>query len=281
MEIGNYKLTSIETGRIGLDGGAMYGVVPKVLWERSNPADEKNRVELTTRQLVLQSDSKNILIDTGIGEYWDEKFTKIYKVDHTEFNLLPALESIDLKADDITDVILTHLHFDHTGGSTVLEGEKWRPAFPNAKYHVQKKHFDWAVNPSDKDRASFVNDRFVPLREEGILNLINDETEFDDNISFILIDGHTFSQQMVKISDGNETLLYCADLMPFHTHINIPYIMAYDLQPLKTLEEKKRILPIAAEENWKLFFEHDPDVAAITINNNNNSFTVNEVFNKI
>ncbi len=281
MQIGNYKLESIETGRIGLDGGAMFGVVPKVLWERSNPADDKNRVELTTRQLLLQSDSKKIIVDTGIGEYWDDKFSKIYRIDHTQYNLTQSLEKMGLKPDDITDVILTHLHFDHTGGSTNLVDGRWQPAFTNATYHVQKKHYEWAVEPCDKDRASFVSERFVPLREEGVLNLLAGETDFDDNIAFILIDGHTFSQQMVKISDGSDTLLYCADLMPFHTHINIPYIMAYDLQPLKTLEEKKRVLHIAAAENWKLFFEHDPDVAAITIKQVNGGFIVEEVFDEI
>ncbi|MBN1301582.1 MAG: MBL fold metallo-hydrolase [Melioribacteraceae bacterium] len=277
MRIGNYNIYVIESGRIGLDGGAMFGVVPKTIWQRSNPADDKNRIELTTRNLVLSSGSKNILIDTGIGQFWDEKFADIYKIDHSKFSLLDELGKINLTANQITDVILTHLHFDHTGGSVVPENNKYLPAFPNATYHVQKEHFEWACNPTEKDKGSFVKTRFMPLMDEGVLNLLIG-TGFDDNISFIIVNGHTFAQQMVKISDGSETILYCADLMPFHTHIPLPYIMAYDIQPLKTLREKKDILYKAVEENWKLIFEHDPFVAGATIKITEKGFSADQKF---
>lgn len=281
MKIGKYELILIETGRLGLDGGAMFGVVPKALWNRTNPADDANRIELTTRNLLLKSDEKLILIDTGIGEQWDEKFTKIYNVDHSQFTLVDELKKKGITADQITDVILTHLHFDHTGGSTIKEGEKIIPTFPNATYHVQKKHYEWAVKPSEKDRGSFVADRFVPLHKHGVLNLLDNQLEFDDNISFILIDGHTFSQQMVKISDDSNTLVFCADLLPLSSHIPLPYIMAYDLQPLKTLEEKKKFLPQAVEENWLLFFEHDPEIAAATVTQSLNGIGVNEFYEEL
>ncbi len=281
MQIGNYKIYSIETGHLGLDGGAMYGVVPKVFWEKTNPPDAKNRITLTTRHLVLVSDSKKILVDTGSGKDWNEKFSKIYRIDHTTHDLFPALESIGLKPDEITDVILTHLHFDHTGGSVILDNDKFVPAFPNATYHLQKKQYEWGLDPSKKDGASFIKDRFVPLYDEGILKLYDEETEYDDYIKFILVNGHTFSQQLVKVSDGSETLLYCADLIPLYTHINLPYIMSYDLQPLKTLEEKSRILRQAVEENWKLFFEHDPELAAITVDKTDRGFAVKERFDTI
>ncbi len=281
MKIGKYELHSIESGTLMLDGGAMYGVVPKPLWERNSPADEKNRIKLTTRHLLLLSGDKKILVDTGSGKNWDEKFEKIYSVDHSIYDMSPGLEKLGVNREDITDVILTHLHFDHAGGAVLFENNKIIPAFPNAQYHVQKKQFKWGLNPSDRDKASYFNERFVPLAEEGILNFIDGETNFDDNIELLVMEGHTFAQQLVKISDTSSTLLYCADLMPLSSHINPPFIMGYDLQPLVTLEEKKKILPKAVDENWTLFFEHDPDIAAATITATEKGFAIKESFKEI
>jgi glyoxylase-like metal-dependent hydrolase (beta-lactamase superfamily II) len=264
MKIGKYKLSIIESGSFGLDGGAMFGIIPKVLWQRTNPPDEGNRVKLSTRHLLLESKSKKILIDTGMGSKWDEKLRNIYAVDESR-SMNSALAQKGLKAEDITDVILTHLHFDHTGGSTVLANGKLDPAFPNASYFVQKQNFDWARNPSDRDKGSYIKENFIPLYEEGVLNFIIGNAKFDDEIEFIVINGHTFGQQMVKISDSSNTILFCSDLMPFVSHIPLPYIMGYDLQPLVTLEEKKKYLKRVLDENWKLFFGHDPDVAFATI----------------
>jgi glyoxylase-like metal-dependent hydrolase (beta-lactamase superfamily II) len=264
MKIGKYKLSIIESGSFGLDGGAMFGIIPKVLWQRTNPPDEANRVKLSTRHLLLESKSKKILIDTGMGSKWDEKLRNIYAVDESR-SMNSALAQKGLKAEDITDVILTHLHFDHTGGSTVLANGKLDPAFPNASYFVQKQNFDWARNPSDRDKGSYIKENFIPLYEEGVLNFIIGNAKFDDEIEFIVINGHTFGQQMVKISDSSNTILFCSDLMPFVSHIPLPYIMGYDLQPLVTLEEKKKYLKRVLDENWKLFFGHDPDVAFATI----------------
>ena len=280
MKIGEYQIDSIETGTFSLDGGAMFGVVPKTLWQRTNPADGSNRITLGARCLLLQDDNKNILIDTGVGSNWEEKFQNIYAVDQTENTLIGSLDKKGIKPVEITDVIITHLHFDHTGGSTILKDSKIVPTFPNAKYHIQKKHFEWAKNPSFKDRASFITDRFIPLMDEGVLNL-HDGTEFNEAISFEVLNGHTFSMQLVKISDTSKTLLYCADLIPTSSHIPIPYVMGYDLQHMVTIDEKMRILPKAVEEEWILLFEHDPQIAAATIAIGEKGFTVKERFTEI
>lgn len=263
MQIGNYKLVTIHSGFIGLDGGAMFGIIPKPLWEKTNPADNSNRVTLATRNLLLVSESRKILIDTGMGNKWDDKAKNIYRIDEN-LSLEKALRQKGFSFNDITDVILTHLHFDHAGGSTKIENEKLVPAFPNAKYYVQKQNFDWAMNPSDRDRGSYLKENFEPLAKEGVLNFLN-SNEFDENISFEIVNGHTFGQQMVKISDGSTTLLYCADLIPFVSHIRLPYIMSYDLQPLVTLSEKKKYLKQSLDENWILYFGHDPEYAAVTL----------------
>lgn len=276
MKIGKYELYPIETCKFALDGGAMFGIIPKPLWQNTNPPDELNRVELNARCLLLKSNSKKILIDTGIGYYWDEKFNRIYNVDYSEFELLKSLNAIGIKPDEITDVIFTHLHFDHAGGSTKLEDGKWIPAFPNAKYFVQKKHFEWAINPSERDRGSFISNRFLPLYELGILHFLNGEEFFDDEIQLLISNGHTFSQQLIKISDSSTTLLFCGDLFPFTSHIPMPYITGYDLQPLITLKEKKEVLNQAFEQNWILFFEHDPFTLAATITKNEKGFLVKE-----
>jgi len=277
MQIGKYKLSIIESGLFGLDGGAMFGIIPKVLWQRTNLPDEANRVKLATRHLLLESKSKKILIDTGMGNKWDDKAKNIYAIDESR-SMNSALAQKGLKAEDITDVILTHLHFDHTGGSTVLANGKLEPAFPNANYYVQKENYDWARNSSDRDKGSYIKENFIPLFEEGVLNFAIGNAKFDDEIEFIVINGHTFGQQMVKISDSSNTILFCADLMPFVSHIPLPYIMGYDLQPLVTLEEKKKYLKMALDENWKLFFGHDPEIAFATIKKFGEGYIVDEKF---
>lgn len=269
MQIGKYKLRTIFSGKISLDGGAMFGIIPKPLWEKTNPADELNRVTLATRNLLLLSDDKKILIDTGMGKKWDDKAKNIYNID-PKLDLVLALVQNGIKSEEITDVLLTHLHFDHTGGSTKFDNGKLVPAFPNAKYFVQKKNFEWAMNPSDRDRGSYIKENFEPLVKEGVLNLVDGEIQFDDNISFRIINGHTFGQQMIKISDSSNTVLYAADLLPFVSQIKIPYVMGYDLQPLVTIAEKKKYLQLAAKENWLLYFGHDPDYAIATVKHSEN-----------
>lgn len=280
LQIGKYKIDEIKTGTFALDGGAMFGIIPKPLWEKTNPTDEKNRIQLGVRCLLLQSESKKILVETGIGNGWDEKFQKIYKVDQSQSDLQRSLKEKGIDPSEITDVILTHLHFDHVGGAVNFENGKPLPAFPNAKYHIQKKHFEYSQNCSDKDKGSFINNRFLTLAEEGLLNL-STETQFDDEIEFILVNGHTRAQQLVKLSDGNQTYLYASDLIPFYSQIPIVYLMGYDIEPLKTVEEKKKYLTKAVEEDWTLIFGHDPNVAMAAVQKTEKGFTHKELFESL
>jgi glyoxylase-like metal-dependent hydrolase (beta-lactamase superfamily II) len=280
MQIGKYKLSVINSGYFRLDGGAMFGIIPKNLWKKTNPPDDQNRIKLATRNLLLENGKRKILVDTGMGNKWNEKAKKIYDIDQQYNSIEISLNELHLKAEDITDVILTHLHFDHTGGSTKAENGKIIPTFPNAKYFVQKKNYEWAMNPSDKDRGSYLKENFAPLYEEGVLKLISEE-RFDDEIDFIVVNGHTFGQQLLKISDSKITILYCCDLFPTTSHIPLPYVMGYDLQPLVTVEEKKKILPVAIEENWKLFFGHDPETVLATVINTDKGFKIGEKFDKL
>lgn len=280
LKVGKYTVEEIKTGTFALDGGAMFGIIPKPLWDKTNPADDKNRIKLGARCLLLQSDSKKILIETGIGTGWDDKFKKIYDVDQSENDLYQSLGKKGIVPSDITDVILTHLHFDHVGGAIVIENDKSVPAFPNAKYHVQKEHYDYALNSSYKDKGSFITNRFVPLAEEGVLNFTNVD-QFDDEISFIKVYGHTIAQQLIKLSDGIQTYLYTADLVPFYSQIPVVYLMSYDIQPLITIEEKKIYLSMAVDEDWKLIFGHDPNIAMATVQKTDKGFTHKELFNEL
>jgi len=203
------------------------------------------------------------MVDTGIGENWDEKFTDIYGVDHSNGTLSKSLTRLGLSAPDITDVIITHLHFDHVGGATFTDASgSVQPTFPNAKYYIQKKHYEWAVAPSEKDRASFFDSKYVPLFEQGRLTLLNGESELFPGIFIRLSDGHTIAQQTVLVTDGQRALYHPGDMIPTSSHVPLPYIMGYDNFPLITLEEKRNILTKAADGKWVLFFEHDPKYAA-------------------
>jgi glyoxylase-like metal-dependent hydrolase (beta-lactamase superfamily II) len=263
-KIGPYSLELLETGEFALDGGAMFGVVPKNIWQKTNPADDKNRITMALRVLVVRSKDRHILVDTGIGTKWDEKYQKIYRINHENNTLEKSLASAGIKTADITDVILTHLHFDHAGGCTCKKGGEIKPAFPNATHYIQKEQWDWAFHPTEKDRASFLKENFEPLMSVK-LELLSGEAELFPGISILISHGHTPSMQLVKISDGKETLLYCADLIPTSAHIPIPYLMSYDNMPLVLMDEKRHILDQAVRENWILCFEHDPLIGAATV----------------
>ncbi len=266
MRIGEYALTALETCRFYLDGGAMFGVVPKVLWEKSNPSDQKNRIEMAARALLIETGKRRIIVDTGVGEGWDQKFSQIYGIDNSKYTLRDSLNAAGLSATDITDVILTHLHFDHVGGATYVDGEgEIKPTFPNATYYVQKKQYEWAVHPSEKDQASYRNERYVPLFEEGRLTLLDGATEFLPGIFLNVTNGHTVGHQTILVTDGSKALYHPGDTIPTSSHVPLPYIMGYDNSPLTTLEEKKDILKKAVERGFTLFFEHDPKYAATMV----------------
>lgn len=276
MVSGKYSIKVIESGYFALDGGAMFGIIPKPLWEKTNPADGMNRIAMAARLLLLEWENEKMLIDTGMGEKWDEKSRNIYGID-PETTLEKSLKAAGVKPEEITKVLHTHLHFDHAGGSVKEEDGKLVPAFPNAKYFVRKKNFEWGSSPSDRDRGSYIKQNFVPLMEHGVLELIDDATmEFMDGISLYEINGHTFGQQAIKISDGAQTLFFCADLIPMHAHVPLPYIMGYDLQPLVTLQEKKEVLAKASDEDWTLVVQHDPEVVAVKVERTDKGFRVKE-----
>ncbi len=279
MKIGDYEVHSVQTGLFKLDGGAMFGVVPKNLWERTNPSDEKNRIEMCARALLLDSGKKKVLIDTGIGNKMPERLNQIYAVDNSKYTLDSSLKELGCTREDITDVIISHLHFDHAGGSTFYDEDKQlKVAFPNAVYHVQKEQYEWALNPSDRDRASYFPENYKLLEDKKVLNLLNGEHKFDGNVTLLPVNGHTKDMQMIKISDGDNTLLYLADLIPTAGHIPLPYIMGYDLFPLMTLDEKKKYLKDVSENNWMVFFEHDPYNECATVGLGAKGYNTKECF---
>ena len=276
MKIGNYELTSIDTGRFWLDGGAMFGVVPWVFWSRTNPPDERQRIQLAARCLLIRGGGRTILVDNGNGEKWNDKIKDIYHLDNSHHELMKSLSAAGVKPEEITDVILTHLHFDHAGGSTRIVNGVLEPTVPNATHYVQKAHWEASQHPTDRDRASFMKDDYMLLHERGLLNFVDGEKEIFPGISVLVCNGHTTAQQLPKISDGKNTLLFLCDLVPTTSHIPFPYIMGYDLRPLVTLEEKKMILPQAEKEGWTLFFEHDPATVAVRLEKTEKGYAVRE-----
>ena len=259
MKIGPYQIHLLETGRFWLDGGAMFGVVPKTLWSQEKPSDEKNRIEMSMKVLLILYEDRKILVDAGAGHKFPSKLQEIYGLDYRQFTLKQSLQEHRLQPEDITDVILTHCHFDHVGGATERDGEVLQLTFPKATHYVQDSHWNWALSPSEKDRASFLKENLEPLKQSGRLKILPGERELFPGLHLLLSNGHTVGLQMVKIQDSTNTLFYCSDLMPTAAHVPLPYIMGYDLYPVETLEAKKRILPQAARENWICMFYHDPD----------------------
>lgn len=276
MKIGNYELTSIDTGRFWLDGGAMFGVVPWVFWSKTNPPDERRRIQLAARCLLIRGEGRTILVDNGNGDKWNDKIKDIYRLDNSQHELLKSLAAAGVTPELVTDVILTHLHFDHAGGSTRIVNGVLEPTFPNAAHYVQKAHWEASQQPTDRDRASFMHDDFMLLHERGMLKFIDGEKEIFPGISVLVCNGHTTAQQLPKVSDGKNTLLFLCDLVPTTSHIPFPYIMGYDLRPLVTLEEKKKMLPQAEQEGWTLFFEHDPDTVAVRLLKTEKGYAVRE-----
>ena len=247
---------SVETGNFKLDGGAMFGVVPKVIWQKTNPADSYNFCNWAMRCMLIEDGNRLILVDTGIGDKQHEKFFSHFHL-NGDATLEKSLANLGFHCNDITDVLITHLHFDHVGGAVKRAGEKFALTFPNAKYWSNQKHWNWALQPNAREKASFLSENILPIEELGHLNFIKNGSELGENIELLLVDGHT-EQQMIPIVNYKERkVAFCADLIPSVGHLKIPYIPSYDVRPLITMQEKSFFLDKAIKENYVLFFEHD------------------------
>jgi glyoxylase-like metal-dependent hydrolase (beta-lactamase superfamily II) len=281
------KLYTIDTGFFKLDGGAMYGVVPKTIWNKLNPADENNLCNWALRCLLIEDGKRLILVDNGNGDKQDEKFFSHYYL-HGDDTLEKSLTKHGFSRDDITDVFLTHLHFDHCGGSIIREKGKLIPAFKNAVYWSNERHWKWATEPNEREKASFLKENILPIQESGQLKFIELSKESSDirpfssgitnNISVITVSGHTDAMMLPVIKYNNKTIVYMADLLPSVGHIPVPYVMAYDMFPLTTLQEKRSFLEQALENDYTLFFEHDPAIECCNLQMTEKGIRRKEIF---
>lgn len=273
------NLYSINSGHFKLDGGAMFGVVPKSMWNKLNPADENNMCSWALRCLLIEDGNRLMLVDNGMGDKQDAKFFGHYYL-HGDDTLDKSLARYGFSKDDITDVFLTHLHFDHCGGSIKKEGDKLVPAFKNAIYWSNERHWKWATQPNDREKASFLKENILPIAESGQLRFIEkSDKEFTGDILIRQVFGHTDAMMLPQIKYKGKTILYMADLLPSSAHIPLPYVMAYDMFPLTTLNEKKSFLTEAQQNNYILFFEHDPLIECCTLQLTDKGIRLQESFN--
>ncbi len=261
------KLKFIQAGMFKLDGGAMFGIIPKRMWQKLSTPDENNLCTWSMRCLYIEDGNRKILVDTGMGDKQDEKFRSIFEP-FGEYSLLNSLAKEGVDPSDITDVFLTHLHFDHCGGAVTRTSDgKLVPTFKNATYWSTKRHWDWAMNPNYREQASFLKENFVPLQEAGVLKFIEvDGQELIPGINIEFLFGHTEEMMGLFIHANEKDFYYCADLIPSSYHIGLPYIMAYDLRPLETLKEKTKILEWAVAKKAYLLLEHDPSEGCVSVN---------------
>lgn len=279
------KISTLETGFFKLDGGAMFGIVPKRMWQKLNPPDENNLCTWAMRCLLIEIDNRKILIDTGIGDKQDAKFRSHFEP-FGEKTLLTSLAEKGLQPEDITDVLLTHLHFDHVGGAVKYDvNNNLVPTFPNAIYWSNEIHWNWALNPNEREKASFLKENFVPLREAGVVQFIDiqkDGLEWLPGIQLRFVYGHTEAMMVPIIESKGKTFVYCADVIASSYHIGMPYIMSYDIRPLLTLEEKERILNDAVANGHLLVFEHDPHTACATVKaDERGRMVINQIFENL
>jgi glyoxylase-like metal-dependent hydrolase (beta-lactamase superfamily II) len=263
-KVGGVRIHAVEAGLQRLDGGAMFGVVPKPLWEKRIPADDRNRIPLALRCLLVEAPGALVLVDTGIGNKEDEKFRDIYGVENpgSPTRLEEGIRAAGFGVDEVELVVLTHLHFDHAGGNTLREaGGELRPAFPDARYVTQRREFEFAHRRNERIEASYLPDNFDPVAEAGLWDFVEGETVLTESVRLVPTPGHTPHHQSVLIESEGETACYLADVCPTSAHIRLPWIMGYDLEPLRTLESKRGLWARARDEDWLLVFEHDPEVA--------------------
>ena len=255
--VGDARVTVLHDGTIALDGGAMFGVVPRVVWEKKDPPDERNRVTLGLNVALVESGGKRVLVDTGMGDRWSEREVRMYGIDRST-TLIGGLRARGLAPRDIDVVVNTHLHFDHAGGNTRREGSRVVPTFPRARYVVQRGEWEDATHPHERSRASYREDDFVPVAEAAQLDLIDGEAEVAPGVRAVRVGGHTTHHQMVMVESGGETLVVPTDLLPTASHLPLPFVMGYDLFPVATLEAKRKLLEAAVEGGWRILFYHDP-----------------------
>ena len=261
LRIGGWDIHTLETGHLWLDGGSMFGSVPKPLWSRAHPSDERNRIRLAMRCLLLSRPDRRVLVDVGLGDKFSPKLRDIYHVEGGPNTLEAALGAIGLAVDDITDVVLTHLHFDHAGGSTRVVDGASVPRLPRARYSVQKRNLENARHPNARERASYMPENFEPLAEAGVLDLWEGACEPWSGVEIFTAEGHTRGQQLVRVNGSEGALYFLADLIPTASHVRIPYVMGYDVAAIETMEEKRAVLERAAAENAWVCIEHDPLIA--------------------
>lgn len=284
------RIYPIETGNIKLDGGAMFGVVPKSIWQRTNPADANNMIDLTMRCLLIEDGKRLILVDTGIGNKQSDTFFGYFYLSG-DFSLDSSLAKLGFHRDDITDVFLTHLHFDHCGGCIQWNANKtgYEPAFKNARFWSNQNHWDWATKPNPREKASFLSENILPIQESGQLHFVDvskPELQTSSEVGFgiITVDGHTEKQMLPKLHYKGKTIVFAADLLPTTGHIPLPYVMSYDTRPLLTMEEKSVFLQEAVDNNYLLFLEHDAKNELCTVQETErgirleNTYAFNEVF---
>lgn len=273
------KLYTVNAGYFKLDGGAMFGVVPKTIWNKANPADDNNMCSWAMRCLLVQHGNHLVLIDTGMGAKQDEKFFSYYHP-HGDDTLEKSLAAHGFAPADITDVFLTHLHFDHCGGAINKGGEQLVPAFPKAQYWTNHKHWQSALQPNEREKASFLRENIMPMEQSGQLRFVEttDGEEWLPDIRIRFVNGHTDAMMLPQIKYNGKTILFCADLVPSAAHVSMPWVMAYDMRPLDTLKEKKQLLGEAVANDWILFLEHDPKNECISLQSDNGRIKVKEAF---
>ncbi|WP_140938195.1 MBL fold metallo-hydrolase [Sphingobacterium lumbrici] len=271
------KLYSIDTGFFKLDGGAMFGVVPKAIWHKSNPADDKNLCTWANRLLLIEDGKRLTLVDTAIGDKQDDKFFSHYYL-HGDATLDSSLANYGFHRDDITDILLTHLHFDHCGGAIRREGDRLVPAFKNAHYWSNEKHWEWAINPNPREKASFLKENILPIQESGQLKFLKEDERYDNNIAIRIANGHTESMMLPQIEYKEKTILYMADLLPSVGHIPLPYIMSYDTRPLTTMQERQSYWQEIVDREYILFFEHDSVNECCTLQHTEKGIRVKDIF---
>lgn len=265
LALGNYNVESVGDGSFGLDGGSMFGIVPRPLWEKLIPADGQNRISLRANPLLLRGEGRVILVDAGMGDKWGEKDRRIYAIDKSREELVRSLGSRGVAPDEVTDVVLSHLHFDHAGGSILPTEAGPRPAFPNARYHTSRTQLDWAIRPSLRDRASYATEMVLAIRDLPQLLTYDDKTDLGAGVTLNEVGGHTPGMTLLLVQDDDGGLLHTADMTPTSSHAPLPYVMAYDLEPVETVKARQRWYAEAAYRGWMLFFQHDPDHPLWTI----------------